>query len=1149
MSSLRMALKLSMEAETTVPPVETAEAEARALVLAKKRKDEAARRAAEKSRDTDEEGKKSRSSSVSSVNDLPPAKRKPQGTIPRTSSIDVKDAAPRKSGSGRPSAAAKAAQEASVPVKKSGGGQNQWTKKRELERVLALAAGGDAAAQASAGRARSLSAVSDKGDKEDRKGKDRDVKKEPLSGLDSTGAEAKDKDGYVAEGNKPPPPPPRSHKKREGETAASKPGSSASIDADGQRASGKEQGGRREGSGSAGDDSSGNSSEQEGGNAGGGGHGSRNSSVGHDSANEEEGGESKAKEERDRKKAAAPKRSHAKKKVPRETREGGIEDDKTAEDQMHTTPHKRPRSFSSDDFVDDMDTTPRYQSSRAAAQVAKEKISNKGNPKYGVIEEATNESEFAVYRSQTKSTPRPSRARPEPVVEPQWVQCNRCEKWRTVPAALDLDTLPESWFCELNTWNPALNKCEAEEEVVDDEANAAMDEDDWQINDGVVPTSSGRSRSKSSRSRSRASQRDRDSLDSDHQHDRGVGGDFDGGLLSGTVQVLETNWVQCAKCEKWRTVPLNEEDAAELPDSWECKDNVWAPLMASCDAAEEVQQELPTVEQTREMHHNDRSHSQRSGAGRRPGGQESNLQLQQQGQGQLPPVAPAVAAPSQWVQCDRKGCRKWRVVPADFDMESLPEKWFCEMNTWNIDRASCDVPDDSEEEAASRPNVRTALILGNNKGPGTLSYRRIIFGTDGKVRPAYSEHNQNGYGLFSHVEPVHGNDEEKVHIPLRTTSYWWSEMANDMNGPNTALHRLGESDAAYQKSSASDLPSFQGMTGAGGNVGTAGAANPAAASSGTGKGTKDGKDKEPKSPRSPKAGRSEPANDIPCASVSAAAPVNAVDDPQDTLNGIGVRVLQDNNKNNGNTNHHSSYKNPSYPLLLAARKIAGFPQAVPTQFIGCAKFHKLTDMNRRMTWLEREWCECVVIRSCLLGACSASGLIVPVEASESSPSEKGNAGNDSDNEEQPADDSEDSDGEGKEDPPLLSMDSEGHGGAPGSISLKSLLQFIQTAHFHRPEVDVVRASMTMDSLRAGVRRLEQQGEVFVSMSTCGEPCVHSIPVHMGNGTFNVAPELAQFPGIPLKMRKTAARNRALRLGIEINENENGDHEAGKMDIE
>ena len=42
-------------------------------------------------------------------------------------------------------------------------------------------------------------------------------------------------------------------------------------------------------------------------------------------------------------------------------------------------------------------------------------------------------------------------------------------------------------------------------------------------------------------------------------------------------------------------------------------------------------------------------------------------------------------------------------------------------------------------EQQTNSAARSQLILANSKGPSALSYRRIIFGTDGRVRPQYSE--------------------------------------------------------------------------------------------------------------------------------------------------------------------------------------------------------------------------------------------------------------------------------------------------------------------------------------------------------------------------------------------------------------------------
>eukprot|EP01036_Dinobryon_divergens_P030827 gene30827-40130_t len=38
-----------------------------------------------------------------------------------------------------------------------------------------------------------------------------------------------------------------------------------------------------------------------------------------------------------------------------------------------------------------------------------------------------------------------------------WVQCNACEKWRSLPGHVDPKTLPEVWSCELNSYDSLRN--------------------------------------------------------------------------------------------------------------------------------------------------------------------------------------------------------------------------------------------------------------------------------------------------------------------------------------------------------------------------------------------------------------------------------------------------------------------------------------------------------------------------------------------------------------------------------------------------------------------------------------------------------------------------------------------------------------------
>lgn len=48
-------------------------------------------------------------------------------------------------------------------------------------------------------------------------------------------------------------------------------------------------------------------------------------------------------------------------------------------------------------------------------------------------------------------------------------------------------------------------------------------------------------------------------------------------------------WIQCNKCEKWRKVPYGLDDR-DIPEEWQCKDNVWDAQYNSCDVQQQVGQ-------------------------------------------------------------------------------------------------------------------------------------------------------------------------------------------------------------------------------------------------------------------------------------------------------------------------------------------------------------------------------------------------------------------------------------------------------------------------------------------------------------------------------------------------------------------------------
>jgi hypothetical protein len=65
-----------------------------------------------------------------------------------------------------------------------------------------------------------------------------------------------------------------------------------------------------------------------------------------------------------------------------------------------------------------------------------------------------------------------------------------------------------------------------------------------------------------------------------------------------------------------------------------------------------------------------------------------------------------------------------------------------------------------------------------------LSYRRLIFGADGRIRPFYSEKNKNGYGLFSFTEVFRPTESDEYIMPTRRIGYWSSSSFNGSVKPS-----------------------------------------------------------------------------------------------------------------------------------------------------------------------------------------------------------------------------------------------------------------------------------------------------------------------------------------------------------------------------
>ncbi|CAH0475398.1 unnamed protein product [Peronospora belbahrii] len=56
--------------------------------------------------------------------------------------------------------------------------------------------------------------------------------------------------------------------------------------------------------------------------------------------------------------------------------------------------------------------------------------------------------------------------KPNPIATKQddWVQCDKCQKWRRLPNQVNVSELPAIWYCKMNRWDKHHNKCAAQEE-------------------------------------------------------------------------------------------------------------------------------------------------------------------------------------------------------------------------------------------------------------------------------------------------------------------------------------------------------------------------------------------------------------------------------------------------------------------------------------------------------------------------------------------------------------------------------------------------------------------------------------------------------------------------------------------------------------
>eukprot|EP01035_Chromulina_nebulosa_P022188 gene22188-28726_t len=408
----------------------------------------------------------------------------------------------------------------------------------------------------------------------------------------------------------------------------------------------------------------------------------------------------------------------------------------------------------------------RYQSNRAAAKVAKTKFSSRLKP--------GEDFDNGKLAAESAASQPPKQ---------EWVMCDLCKKWRSIASHMNERDLPDEWFCNMNTWSEKYSSCDAPEEPYQKEPTKgvgrgaarrrvnSIEEAVDTVRDTRVVHRGGREGGRGGRghrgrwghrriqkSGSEADDNNRKTRRNESGSDDGDGEPTAGiasarkklankpiqhsqavGAASDAVSSPE-NWVLCNKCDKWRKVPKTIA-VESLPETWYCSLNTWNPAVARCAVPQEKDDSAGAA------------------------GADSNIPATRQRRVGHRAASTKANENDQWVQCEHQNCQKWRRVPAHIDIKSLPEIWYCEMNSWDMESTKCSAPqkDDAEERFQSEAygptngnkkptGVNHNLITANSKGAGALSYRRIIFGNDGRIRSCFSDKNKNGFGLFSYPE-------------------------------------------------------------------------------------------------------------------------------------------------------------------------------------------------------------------------------------------------------------------------------------------------------------------------------------------------------------------------------------------------------------
>jgi len=399
------------------------------------------------------------------------------------------------------------------------------------------------------------------------------------------------------------------------------------------------------------------------------------------------------------------------------------------------------------DRIDDLDSMNAPRSGRRAAQAANERIASR--------QELVIQDEYSKPKKKRTDIKGPGGREPkqkehegeesnESDDDHHWVQCDACSKWRVLPASVDVDALPKNWYCKFNVYDALRNSCEAAEQTAEEVAKAKRKAKRKLARLALLESPSNLQSITEESEAIDASQGE--IAPKDERRKKKVGRP----PKERKELVLKKDGKNREKDDRSKRASpvLMQSDASRHPSPVEELGSDSHHMLDSRKKLNLVGKR-PREEPEEEVKESDSLTSQIKG--KRPRGRPAK---EQSGNKEGKPTNEKSSDPDnqEWVQCEK--CEKWRRLPPHISAGSLPDRWYCNMNSWDPYAATCE----AQEDKADPGHLPVTGFAAGNK----LSYRNLIFGTGKKHNRPISERMRAAESLFS----SHPFDHSHEHHPV-----------------------------------------------------------------------------------------------------------------------------------------------------------------------------------------------------------------------------------------------------------------------------------------------------------------------------------------------------------------------------------------------